>query len=401
MLENCIETWDGNAGDLRGVLMVGVCLENVVGSGCGPELKYVSPGMLRSVKLTHPEVSSRLRTIRNLGVSQDCWIWNTCNRFEVYVFYQDDPSPILRYLVETFFGSISAPEESLNVLWEEEATHHLLRTLVGLNSGLPGESDVEKQLESAISASEHIGVLTKDGQHFVESLVEAGNRKRSATEWRRFTPSYCEAALDGVFAKVGREAVADGPIAIVGSSTTSRTCVEILENHFGIAPNNITVYHRCHGKDGQMKMIRRVSNGCNRVRVEDYTSPEVLMAVSKSSMTIFGIDRHEPILTAREVESFGMGNGSNLVCVDFNTFGSTQGIADMEGIAFFGAEDLEEEVREYARRMVGDPRVCDAIGEIEPLLRTEAYDLHRFHFEGDVSENEFAGCECDARAEGA
>ena len=399
MLENCIETWNGNTGDLRGVLMVGVCLENVVGSGRGPELKHVSPGMLRSVKLTHPEVSSRLRTIRSLGVSQDCWIWNTCNRFEVYVLYQDNPDPILRYLVETFFGSISVPEESLNVLWEGEATHHLLRTLVGLNSGLPGESDVEKQLRSAISASEHIGVLGKKGLRFVENLLETGARTRSATEWRLFTPSYCEAALEGVFAKTGREAIAGGPIAIVGSSTTSRTCVEILEKHFGISPNNITVYHRCHGKDGQMKMIRRVSNGCNRVRVEDYTSPEVLQAVSESSMTIFGIDRHEPILTAREVESFGARSGSNLVLVDFNTFGSTEGIASMEGISFFGAENLDDEVREYARRMVADPRVCDAIGEIEPLLLATAKALHQSHFEADLAESRFDGCECASPAE--
>jgi len=385
--------WSGSFNKGMELLVVGVCMENMVGSGQGPALRYASPERLRSFKLTHPEVVHRIKELKEEGLVSGGWVWNTCNRFEVYVLHQGDSGMVADYVLRKFFPGCSADDEDLNVFQGEDVVHHVLRTVVGLNSGLPGETDVEGQFLAAIHMSENLEFLGQFGAALTSEILVSGTRTRSRTQWEGFKPNYCQAALEGVFKRLERSPLGTGPIAVVGSSTTSRTCVDVLENHFGVHHQDITVYHRCHGKDGQMKSIRRVSNGCNRERVEDYSGPEVLKAVAGSSLAILGIDRDRPILVSEQLEPLVSERATPLVCVDFNTFGSTQGLDSLENVRLFVADDLDREVRDYAFRMTRDPAVCDAIGEIEPLLKEEALLLADRFFapEGDCCE----GCQTE------
>lgn len=352
---------------LRGkhLLMVGVCLQNSVGPGKGPELRYATPGQLCLVKLPHPEVARHLQQIAANPVLDECWIWNTCNRFEVYAFTQGDRQEGIDLLQETFFAPLRGVEDTVNVLVGVDAIHHLMRTTAGLNSGLPGETDVEQQLQVAVRIAEYTGALTSDGMAFVENLISQAGRARAGTAWSGFSPSYCLASLEGAFSRINRQTALSGPVVIIGSSGTTRSCVEHLEQDFEVHPNQITFFHRCHQSNGTVKAVRRASMGCHRKKVEDYQSEEIYQAIGQASLVIWGIDRDHPVLNADQFHQYRADNPTPLAMLDFNTLGSTEGLDSEEKLAFLDAQALEAEARAYALRMESNPDFWRALDEVE------------------------------------
>ncbi len=379
--------------DLQGknLLMVGVCLRNSIGCGKGPELHYATPDQLRQVKLPHPEVAAHLQKIAEQKVLDECWIWNTCNRFEVYAITQGDPQKGISFLEETFFRPLHDSENTLNRLAGVDAIHHLMRTTVGLNSGLPGETDVEQQLQVAVRIAECTGNLSNAGLAFVENLISQADRARGETAWADFSPSYCLASLEGAFTKMDRHTALSGPIVIIGSSSTTRSCVEHLEQDFGVDPDQITFFHRCHKSNGTVKAVRRASMGCHRKKVDDYNSEEVFSAIGRATLVIWGIDRDKPVLEASKLHDLRKGNSTPLAMLDFNTLGSTSGVTSSEKLTFLDAQTLEAAVRAYAEKMEADPGFWCAVDEVEShiaeCVRTENF----FTFSSQVHEHELAG----------
>lgn len=348
--------------------MVGVFLKNSIGSGMGPTLAYVDRESLRKVKLPHHEASERLKEFKAESGVSECWIWNTCNRFCVYALHNERPSEVRRRIINTFFAPFADTPHQLNLLQDREAVHHLVRTTAGLNSGLPGETDVRQQLESAVRLAECLGAVGEGGLAFIRSVISKADDARALSSWGNFSPSYCLAAMEGVFHCVDREKVLAGEVVVVGSSNTSRTSIEHLARDFGVDPKRITFFHRCHKSNGQVKMLRRAVEGCRRRRVESYSDAEVLEAVSRATLVIYGLDSSEPVLGAEDLHRIRKGADHPLVILDFNTLGSTTGIESRGKVAFFDAQHLEIAVQEYAERMQLDPRFWEAVDEVESLI---------------------------------
>lgn len=365
MFRSCFSTHKTATGKLT---MVGVFLKNSIGSGMGPALVHADRESLRKVKLPHHEATERLKAFREAGGVSECWIWNTCNRFCVYALHDRSASEIRRQITETFFGPLADTPQILNTLQDREAIHHLVRTIAGLNSGLPGETDVRQQLESAIRLAECLGTVGERGLALIRDVVAKADDARALSAWGDFSPSYCLAAMEGVFHCVDRERVLAGEVVVVGSSNTSRTSIEHLARDFKVDPKRITFFHRCHKSNGQLKMLRRAVHGCRRRRVESYRGAEVHEAISRATLVIYGMDSAEPVLSAEELRDLRKQAQGPLVILDFNTLGSTTGIESSGNVACFGAHHLEIAVQEHAERMQREPRFWEAVNEVESLI---------------------------------
>ena len=146
--------------DTASLLMVGVSLANRLGSGLGPGMNYCSEQRFQSIKTSSCQVGPLLRELCGDNGLQEAFIWNTCSRFELYVWPEQGADEVARSaliarLRRKIFvhadGRVSAEGKSLpvNVLVGADAWHHLMRTAVGLNSGLHGDRDVLDQLQTA------------------------------------------------------------------------------------------------------------------------------------------------------------------------------------------------------------------------------------------------------------
>ncbi|MCA9417022.1 MAG: hypothetical protein KC917_12155 [Candidatus Omnitrophica bacterium] len=362
--------------------MVGVCLENVVGSGMGPKLRYTEVDDLKKVKLPHAEVSAALESLMKIPGVEEAFIWNTCNRFEVYFFHTSNRRELEARIEETFFGPICEERSKLNYLSDTDVVHHLVRTAVGFNSGLPGERDVAQQLHSAVRLASMAGASGPLTEALSDSVFEMAREIREETVWKRFSPSYCGAALEEALRDTCMGRLQSGRVAVVGSSNTSRGSAEILRRRFGISEENVTVYHRCHHKDGQMKSMRRACRGSSRVRVRDYDSDTVHQAIAKSRLVIIGIDRSQPVISGERLARHLKGD-EQVTVIDFNTFGSCEGLEGLPGVRLVDAAMIEDKVRDYANRLVHNPEFLNALEVLEPMVRERVRGL-RVVFEDQV-----------------
>lgn len=356
--------------------MVGVCLENVVGPGMGPELKYAECGDLKRVKLSHDEVVAAIESLERIPEVLESFVWNTCNRFEVYFFHLGDRRETAAKIEARFFSALSQSPEKVNRIEDEAAVHHLVRTVVGFNSGLPGEEDVSMQLASAVRLSKQAGGAGELTDRLVEEVFQAAEEIRGETAWGRFSPSYCGAAIEEALHDVCLGRIQSGRVVGIGSSNTTRSSIEILRRRFGISAENLTVYHRCHHKDGQMKSMRRSSRGSDHVRVADYDDEAVHRGIARARLAVIGIDRQQPVISGEKLAKH-LKPGMETIVIDFNTFGSTEGLKGLPGVRLVDAAEIEEKVRRYAVRMASEPAFQAALAESEPIARRWARAIHR------------------------
>jgi glutamyl-tRNA reductase len=352
------------------LVMVGVSLRNRTGCGQGPQLRYCQPDRLLSVKKPHSEIDHILKTIRETCGVREALVWNTCHRIEFYGWLEDPAHPgkcrcAFSRVGQQLFGDDPEGLE-VNVLFGWEAWHHLARTVTGLNSGLPGDKDIVEQLQSAYRLAERAGTAKPWAKRLVDQAMELEHSVREETAWGRYDPGYCYASL----ARIQKAAKLDLPNCrhvIIGGSSTSRSVMETLFERFDVQHSQMSLVYRNH-HGGQLKLLRKAIGNGKRIKVSAYTEQAVIKAISEADVVYFGIDRNEKVLDAETLRNLRDFTKRPLTIIDFNTFGSTSGVAAVAGVTLWNAEQLEKEVAGYAAKMCAEESFAQAVEETEAWI---------------------------------
>ncbi|MEE9296277.1 MAG: ferrochelatase, partial [Phycisphaerae bacterium] len=378
--ESEMETTDA---DLKSLVMIGASLPNRVGTGRGPRLHYSDPDELCCVKKSHEEVHAFLEKIRAEGSVREAFVWNTCHRFEFYGWLKNPEDVPDRECVigRTWHQLFPEVPDALrvNVLFESQAWHHLMRTVAGLNSGLPGDRDVTAQLQTAQRLADHAGTGGPRSRRLVERAVAMERELRNETAWGRYDPGYCLAAFSRIRKATGLKP-AECRYTAIGGSTTSRSVLEMLSDAFDVPKRQMTIVYRGH-KGGQMKLLRAAIGNGKRVRVQSYGEPAVIRAIAQSDVVFFGTDRDEPVLDAQSLRQARDFTQRPLIIIDFNTFGSTSGVETIEGVTVWKADRLEQEVGAYADAMCAQEDFIHAAREADAWIESRMPELSTPYFE--------------------
>ncbi|MBU0616235.1 MAG: ferrochelatase [Planctomycetes bacterium] len=356
--------------DLGSLVMVGVSLPNQGGRGRGPRLRYCEPSQLLSVRKPQSEVDAVLQTVREKCGVREALVWNTCHRIEFYGWLADPNEPgkcrcAFSRVGQQLFGD--EPEGlAVNVLFGWEAWHHLVRTVAGLNSGLPGDKDIVEQLRSAYRIAERAGTAKPWARHLVEEAVALERSVRAETAWGRYDPGYCYASLSRIREAAGLD-LPNCRHVVIGGSCTSRSVLETLFERFDVQRSQMALVYRSH-HGGQIKLLRKAIGNGKRVRVNTYTEQAVVKAISEADIVYSGIDRNETVLEADTLGVLRDFKERPLTIIDFNTFGSTSGVETVEGVTLWSAEQLEKEVAAYARKMCEEDQFGRAREETEAWI---------------------------------
>ena len=358
---------DGGYGTL---VLVGASLAGPVGATGGPSIKPSSPAALGSVKKSHEEVYACLKRISSDLAVREVFVWNTCQRIELYAWLDDMPAGTDRACVVTqlrrrIFGH--EPEGlSVNILFGLEAWHHLMRTSAGLNSGLPGDRDVAQQLQTALRLADRAGSAGAYAHHLVRQIHDRQDVLRTETRWRDFSPGYCLAALQQARHGLGLEFEFLRHV-VVGGSTTSRSILETLREHFDVPSCQMALVYRGH-TGGQIKLLRKAVRNGRRIRVDRYGEASVLKAIADADVVCFGIDRDEPVLGASDLADLRDFSARPLTIMDFNTHASVSDLSSIEGITVWRADTIEREVARFAQAMCDQPQFADAVADAEAWI---------------------------------
>ncbi|MCH7597187.1 MAG: ferrochelatase [Planctomycetes bacterium] len=364
---------DRGTPDVHSLVMVGLSLpgrlENSFGgrSSRGPKLRHTDETGLRQAKRPACDIPALLRRIQQDGCVREGWIWNTCHRFEFYGYLNagidaGERTAIVDELRRLLFDT--DPGDTVNVLWGPDAQHHLLRTAVGLNSCLPGERDVLEQLGAAHRLAQRAGTVGNLSEAAHDEAVRLNNELRETTDWGMFDPDYCHIALAGVAEEAGID-FSTCKVVVLGGSTTSAGVLRALRERLGVAGRQLTLCYRGHRKGGHLKVLRKAIGEGRRIRVQTYEEAAVDRCIAGADILVIGIDRTEPILNADRLARCRASSEGPLTIVDFNTFGSTDGVDDLKGAKLYRLHQLDAEVRAKADEMCSSETFGRAVEAVE------------------------------------
>lgn len=361
-----------SSSSLPGLFMVGVSLESRLGLGCGPRLVFSDTEELRCAKRSHEEVQAFLTQMHTEGVVPEAMIWNTCHRFEFYGWLKDDEANhvctiarIRRELLGDLDGRLR-----VNVLFGADAWRHMMRTVIGLNSGLPGDRDIVEQFQNAYQLAERAGMAGPRLQALVAEACAVAESSRSETTWGRESPGYCYAAIARLQRALGGK-LANSRHVVIGGSATSRSVLQALFDQFEVHECDATLIYRTH-QGGQTKLLRKVIGNGRRLRVDSYKTRGVLNAIADADIVYFGVDRDEPILTAEELTGLRDLVATPLTIMDFNTAGSTKGLDNLPGVNLWDAPRIEVEVAAFADEMCAREHFPGIVREVEDWVEQRA-----------------------------
>lgn len=363
--------------ELKSLVMLGVSLPGLIGDEPESSMTHTDGEGLRRAKHPQCDVPALLRSVREKLPVREAWVLNTCRRFEFYgLLERDAKSDGTRRKVTAELRSNLFPhagsdgDARINTLQGVQAWRHMLRTVTGLNSGLPGERDVMEQLDAAHRLARRAGAAGAAVKRLIERAVEFERDVRRETTWGDFKPSYCSAALSGVMKDI-RITPATSRVVVIGGSTTSASITRALIEEFDFPSRNLTLLYRGHKQGGQIKLLRRAIGHGRRIRVHSYSERKVVETIVNADLVFFGIDHKKPVLDAEQVARRRDYRRRPLTVIDFNTFGSTRGLESIEGVRLVSAADLEREVAEFSRRMCDTPEFRQAVEQVEARVRDQ------------------------------
>lgn len=348
----------------RGLFMVGASVPGAIALEHGRRDEHCTREQLLRVKRPHLETIELLRDLAARYPIAECWIWNTCSRFEVYGWIVPGTAPgqaqkaMDRLAAEIQQGTDLHPA----VLQGVDAWSHMMRTASGINSGLVGDADVFDQFDAALRTARHAGTAHERCREATELVENAIRSLRSTTSWGRYTRRYCDTALSLMPGDV-RERLAQGKVVVVGGSTTSASSLESLRERFGTPLANLMLYYRGHRVGPLMDRLVRAVGHDHLVCVETYHDNAVTRAVADADVAILAADQREPFL---EASSLLAGDRSPIV-IDFNNFGSVAG-ADGTRLRLFDSDCVEAGIRELNHRTCVDDGFERAYQEAEAWI---------------------------------
>ena len=357
--------------DTDSLIMIGASMENRVGPGMGPPLAYSTESGLHKIKRATCEVPSILREICEQGGLREAFLWNTCHRFEFYGWLAQTPGNgdrerVIAQVKKRLFNDDQVDNLWVNVLVGQEAWHHLMRSASGLNSGLPGDRDVLEQLRTAQRVAERAGTAGRLVSRLISDAVNLERDLRADTAWGEFDPGYCFAALSRVVDATGLS-LADCRCLVLGGSTTSRSVLTTLARRFEVPTRRLTLVYRGHGS-GQIKLLRKAIGEGKRVRVGSYGEEMVTRLLADADVVVFGVDSDTPVLSVERVSGLRNYTERPLTIIDFNTFGSIRGLAEVEGVRVWNARQLDAEVMAFAEAMCASVQFDLAVQEAEQWI---------------------------------
>lgn len=335
------------------------------------ELDFVDDERLRSLRRDRTDLFECVRACRAQPHIDGCFVFNTCQRSELYALIDHGGAAdrVIPGLRAGFFAHAGADVEPV-ALYGREAYRRLIKTSLGLNSTLPGDSDVVEQLRSARLMAEHAETMCPGLNRLLDEVEKAAGSIREETAWGGYMSDFAAAAmasLDLRWDPANKEEA-----VIVGGSTTSRQLLRIFTEGRPEESDKLTFVYRGTARKHLVKFVRQIAPHARRLRVDRYDDCEVVQAIGEADTIFLGIDAREPVLRREHLEGLRDFAKRPLTIVDFNSFGSTDGLEGLEGVRLIAADKLGQAAAAYGEKQIARPGFADAFDEARRFVEATA-----------------------------
>ncbi len=182
--------------------------------------KTAPVSVLEHVALDADSAVKLVRDVSDLEYVTEATVLSTCNRTEVYTDverFHGSVETISRMLGEL---ATDSPEDVLShvyVHYDEAAVSHLFHVASGLDSMVPGESQILGQTREALRMGQENGSVGPALNVLFQQALRVGKRSHAETDIDRVAPSLVASALDRAAEHVGD--LAGKHVVIVGAGS--------------------------------------------------------------------------------------------------------------------------------------------------------------------------------------
>jgi hypothetical protein len=141
-----------------------------------------------------------------------------------------------------------------------------------------------------------------------------------------------------------------------------------------VPERSLTAVYRSHSRGAQLKRIRRAVGSGTRLRVDEYGDRRVIEAIASADVVFFALDSRIPVLEAFALKAVRGDDARRLLVVDFNTFGSTDGLGSVDGVQLIDAARLETGVARFSEALCGCPAFTHAADEAATWIQQRLHE---------------------------
>jgi ferrochelatase len=347
------------------LVVVGVSTQRRLAAPAELDAPPTPEAVFQAVKRPQLEAAELVARVAERADVAEAWLYNTCQRYELYVLAREgaDPAAVGEALRESLAGEHAA---HARVRAGRHAYWHLLRTANGLESRLPGDTDVLEQLSAARRMAEGAGSAGAGAARIIDETAWHVHELRKSTPWGEFATDYCRAALAPLMGELHLDRAR---VALVGGSTTTLSLVELLAKDCAVADERVTVVYRSATQRRLAKVLEKLAKGARKLVVDEYDQHDVLATIADVDVLFLGVDREQPVLRRGHIEGLRDFGARPLAIVDFNAHGSTEGLDTLAGVRVVTAAELASCVDRHADRVTAEPAFEAARRLVEERLR--------------------------------
>jgi glutamyl-tRNA reductase len=288
-------------------------------------------------------------------------VLSTCTRTEVYVVANGVPgavADICNFLVE-WSGSPSADvRDHVFCCGREEAVAHLFAVASGIDSPLPGEGEIVRQVRDAWETARHEGAAGRTLNPLFRHAIEVGKRARSETAISAGTTSLSQAAVSMAAARL--DGLMGKSVLVVGAGEMGQGIAHALASTAAVG--EILVANRTSS---------RAATLAERVGGRPLHLDDLVAALEWTDLVVTSTGSPDVQITADDVRSALYGRrGRPLLVLDVAMPRDVDPAAgDLPGVTLLNMDDLKAFV---------DANVAQRHQEVGAVKEIVAEEVERF-----------------------
>jgi len=202
-------------------------------------------------------------------VSNEILILRTCNRFEIYIVPKIDPENKVNALISQYGNA--------KVIMDRDAIIHITEVASGMDSMIPGEQDIQRQVKEALKISMERKVSGKMLNFIFMRALNISKEVRSKTKIGNGIISIPQSAF-----RILESMIKEGKIAIIGTGKVANSLLKYMNENY-----KITVF----GRNKEKLNIIKEKYGVNVDYIENIES-----SLENFEAILSAVSVNEPIL---------------------------------------------------------------------------------------------------------
>lgn len=194
---------------------------------CGINYKSAGLDIRDIVNFTDSRKMEMFHRLENKGISQ-CMILSTCNRSEVYYFYENLKQPeMVRTVYQEMFLQVDL-KPYFNHMEREEAIKYLFRVTAGMESQILGEDQILGQVREAFEFSKTMGYSRKELNGIVRNAIACAKKIKTELKISEFPLSVSYAGIRQLEKEYG---ISGKRVLIIGSGQTATLALRYVHDY--------------------------------------------------------------------------------------------------------------------------------------------------------------------------